>query len=243
MSDEKKLIVITGASSGYGKELAKLFSAEGHPLLLLARRVELMEEMNLPKTLCKQVDVTDYASLEAAIREAESIYGPTDLMVNNAGVMQLTKSYDDCLDHWNNMIDVNIKGVLNGTKAVVNSMKERKTGTIINISSIAGRKTFQDHAVYCATKYAVHAFTETCREELSAYNVRVLIVAPGVSETELLGHTTNEALKASYLEWKKSMEGQSLDPKDVCKSLIFMYKMPQSVSIRELVIAPTKQQA
>ncbi|KAF2078383.1 hypothetical protein CYY_000366 [Polysphondylium violaceum] len=240
---EKKLVVITGASSGYGKELAQLFSSQGYPLLLLARRVELMKEMNLPNTLCKQVDVTDYASVEAAVKEAEQHFNlPVDLMVNNAGYMALTKSYDtDCFEQWEKMVDVNIKGVLNGTKAVINSMKARNTGTIINISSIAGFKTFTDHSVYCSTKFAVHAFTETAREELAPFNVRMLLVSPGVSETELLSHTTNTTLKNNYLEWKKTMQGQSLKPIEICKSILFIYQMPQSVSIRDLVIAPTRQ--
>ena len=155
----KKLVVITGASSGIGMEFAKRFSREGHPVLMLARRQDVMEELHLPNCLCRGVDVTDLTAMEGAIREAEAIYGKTDLLINCAGLMLLGHPDRQDFEEWSRMIDVNVKGVLAGTKVVLADMMARNEGTIINISSIAGRKTFDSHSVYCGTKYAVHAIT------------------------------------------------------------------------------------
>ena len=241
----KKLVVITGASSGFGKEMVRLFSKEGHPVLLLARRVELLEtqvkEENLQNVLCEKVDVTDYAQFKAAIEKAENLYGKTDLLVNNAGQMLLGSITDQDPKEWQAMLNLNVMGVLNGMQIVINAMLERNEGTIINISSIAGRKTFGNHAAYCATKFGVHALTETIREEVSHSNVRCLVIAPGASETALLSHTTSTEIIDGYNEWKKTMGGKSMDPVHVAESALFMYDMPQEVSVREIVIAPTKQ--
>lgn len=139
------------------------------------------------------------------------------------------------------MIDVNIKGVLTGTKAVLQDMISRKAGTIINISSIAGRKTFDEHAVYCASKYAVHAITESMRKEAAEHNVRICVIAPGVVETALLSHTTNEQIKEDYEQWKESIDG-GMDVSRIAQCVRFIYEMPQDVCVREIVVSKTKQQ-
>ncbi|WP_047237984.1 SDR family oxidoreductase, partial [Chromobacterium subtsugae] len=156
----KALIVITGASSGIGAAAAKLFSQQGHPLLLLARRIDRLQALDLPDTLCRQVDVTDRAAMLAAVAEAEARFGPADAIVNNAGVMLLGALARQDPDEWQAMLDVNVKGLLNGIHAVLAGMQARGRGSIINISSIAGRKTFPSHAAYCGTKFAVHAISE-----------------------------------------------------------------------------------
>lgn len=194
----KKLVVITGASSGIGMDLAKSFSNEGHPVLMIARRKEIMENLELPETISKSVDVVDYENMEKAIREAEEKYGKTDLLVNCAGVMLLGHPDTQSYEEWERMIDVNVKGILTGTKVVLKDMMERNEGTIINISSIAGRKTFDNHSVYCGSKFAVHAITESMRKEVSNKNVRIIVISPGVVETNLLSHTTDEEIKDNY---------------------------------------------
>lgn len=198
----KKLVVITGASSGIGEAIARRFSEEGHPLLLVARRVERLEALNLPNTLCEKVDVTDQASLITAIEKAEAQFGPADVLVNNAGVMLLGQIDTQDAAEWKRMFDVNVLGLLNGMHSVLASMKARNSGTVINISSIAGKKTFPDHAAYCGTKFAVHAISENVREEVAASNVRVTTIAPGAVETELLSHTTSQDIKDGYDAWK-----------------------------------------
>jgi len=237
----KKLIVITGASSGIGEAIARRMSTQGHPLLLIARRVEKLEKMALPNALCAQVDVTDKQALEDAIAKAEALYGPVDAIINNAGVMLLGQIDNQDPVEWQRMFDVNVLGLLNGMQAVLPSMKARKTGTIFNISSIAGKKTFADHAAYCGTKFAVHAMSENVREEVACANVRVTTIAPGPVETELLSHTTSQEIKAGYEQWKESIDG-ALAPDDVARAVEFVYNQPQNVCIRELALAPTKQQ-
>ncbi|TON30160.1 SDR family oxidoreductase [Vibrio parahaemolyticus] len=237
----KKLVVITGASSGIGEAIARRFSEEGHPLLLVARRVERLEALNLPNTLCEKVDVTDQASLITAIEKAEAQFGPADVLVNNAGVMLLGQIDTQDAAEWKRMFDVNVLGLLNGMHSVLASMKARNSGTIINISSIAGKKTFPDHAAYCGTKFAVQAISENVREEVAASNVRVTTIAPGAVETELLSHTTSQDIKDGYDAWKVDMGGV-LAADDVARAVMFAYQQPQNVCIREIALAPTKQQ-
>ena len=239
----KPLVIITGASSGIGKATAQRFSQAGHALLLLARRVEKLEELNLPNTLCRKVDVTDLAAFQAAVDEAETKFDPADLIVNNAGVMLLGNAITQNPVEWQQMLNINVMGVLNGVKTVLGKMVARNHGTIVNISSIAGRKTFPDHAAYCATKFAVHALTENIRGEVAGSNVRMTVIAPGVVETELLSHTTDAAIVDGYKAWKANTIEQGLNPDDIARSIEFAYSQPQNVCIREIVIADTKQDA
>jgi NADP-dependent 3-hydroxy acid dehydrogenase YdfG len=236
----KRLIVITGASSGIGEAAAKAFAALGHPLLLIARRIDRLLALNLPQTMCKKVDVTHREELLKAIAEAEKTYGPTDCLINNAGVMLLGLMHEQDPGQWQQMLNVNVMGVMNGIHAVLPSMIRRKTGTIINVSSVAGRKTFPNHAAYCGTKFAVHAISENIREEVAPHNVRVIVIAPGPVETELLGHTTSSAIKEGYEAWKKDIGG-ALSSEDIARSIVFAYEQPQHLCIREIVICPTRQ--
>lgn len=234
------LVVITGASSGIGAATARAFAAADHPLLLLARRVESMQALNLPNTSCVSVDVTDAAAVQRAIDDAEATYGPVGCLVNNAGVMLLGQVDTQDPAEWQQMLNVNVMGVLNGIHAVLGRMKERGSGTIINISSVAGRKTFPNHAAYCASKFAVHALSENIREEVASTGVRVVIIAPGVVETELLSHTTDDSIKSGYQEWKEGMGG-AISATSVADAVMFAWSQPENVCVREIVIAPTHQ--
>ena len=238
----KSLIIITGASSGIGAATARLLSSQGHPLLLLARRLDRLQALNLPDTLCKAVDITDRTALLAAVKEAEAKFGPADGIINNAGMMLLGEMSKQDPAEWETMLDVNVKGLLNGIHAVLAGMVARKHGTIINISSIAGRKTFPGHAAYCGTKFAVHAISENLREEVSGSDVRVITIAPGAVETELLSHTTDEGIKAGYEEWKDGMGGV-LAATDIAQAISYAYNQPQNVCVREIVLAATRQPA
>lgn len=238
----KSLVVITGASSGIGEAIAKKLSAEGYPLLLLSRRLERMEALKLPNTLCKAVDVTDRAAVAAAIATAEAQYGKVDCLINNAGVMLLGFVAEQSPTEWETMLDVNIKGMLNGIHCVLKDMQARKSGTIINVSSVAGIKTFANHAVYCGTKFAVHGMSETLRAEVSNDNVRVMLISPGAVETELLSHTTNDAVKQGYEDWKTEIGG-AISADDIADCVSFAYNQPQNVCIRDIVVAATRQQS
>lgn len=243
MKTNNKLIVITGASSGFGLEMAKAFSKEGYPLLLLARRVENMEALELPNTMCRKVDVTNKESFETAVREAEEVYGKTDLIINNAGVMLLGDIATQDAQEWKTMLDVNVMGVMNGMQIVMNDMKERRSGTIINVSSIAGVQPFGNHAAYCASKFGVTGLTRVARGEMSPYNVRVLSIMPGAVTTELLGHTTDQNIIDGYNEWKTSVGAVNITAADVAQTIKYAYELPQSVSLREIIITDTMQDA
>jgi len=237
----KSLVIITGASSGIGLATARLLSEKGYPLLLLARRLERLEALELPNALCRRVDVTDRAALKAAVADAEALYGPADLIVNNAGVMLLGTMSEQDPGEWEQMLDVNVKGLMNGIHAVLAGMVSRKHGTIINVSSTSGRKTYPSHAAYVGTKHAVHALSENLREEVSPHNVRVVVIAPGACNTELQTITTNQAIKDGFVAWKKEIGGVILDPEEVAETIRFAYEQPQKVCIREIVLASTNQ--
>ncbi|MGW0520022.1 SDR family oxidoreductase [Crossiella sp. NPDC003009] len=236
----KPLIVITGASSGIGAATARLLSAQGHPLLLLARRLDRLTALGLPDTLCRQADVTDPAAVAEAVREAEALHGPVDAIVNNAGVMLLGTLADQPAAEWERMFEVNVKGLLGAIRAVLPGMIERGRGTIVNLGSVAGRKTFPDHTAYVGTKFAVHAMSENLREELAPHGVRVVTIAPGAVDTELLSHTSSESIKAGYREFTKA--SGMLAAESVAEAILYAYRQPQGVTIREIVLAATGQQ-
>ncbi|NGO77388.1 SDR family oxidoreductase [Streptomyces sp. YC504] len=237
----KPLVVVTGASSGIGAATARLLSAQGHPLLLLARRVDRLEALGLPDAMCRKVDITDRAAVADAVAEAEAAYGPVDALINNAGVMLLGRIADQDAGEWDRMLDVNVKGLLGAVRAVLPGMIERERGTLVNIGSVAGRKTFPNHTAYVGTKFAVHAMSENLREEVAPHGVRVTVIGPGAVETELLSHTTDDGIKAGYEEWKK--ENAALSPDTVAQAVLYAYGQPQDVCIREIVLAGTRQQA
>ncbi|SFL32502.1 SDR family oxidoreductase [Shimia haliotis] len=238
----KPLVVVTGASSGIGAAIARRFSEAGHALLLVARRLENIEALNLPNAMCREVDVTDSAAFAAAIKEAEARFGPVDCLVNNAGVMLLGQIDTQDPMEWKRMFDVNVMALLTGMQIVLGDMKARETGTIINISSVAGKKSFPNHAAYVGTKFAVSSISENLREEVADSGVRVMTICPGAVETELLSHTTDKDIVAGYDAWKESMGGV-LVADDIARTAAFMYGQPQGVNIRDVVIAATRQQA
>lgn len=239
----KPLVVITGASSGFGKAMAKEFHDAGYPLLLIARRVEILEGYGFSNTICAKADVTNRLAFEKAVRDAEKVYGPVDLLINNAGVMLLGNLENQDPEEWKRMLDINVLGVMNGMQIVISEMKKRQHGTIVNFSSLAGVKPFVNHAAYCASKYAVSGLSEVSRMELAADNVRVMRILPGAVNTELLSHTTSDKIKADYHNWLETTGVGGIKAEDIAKTVYFAYEMPQCVNIREIQIADTRQDA
>ena len=240
-TDLKPLVTITGASSGIGAATAKAFSQAGHPLLLLARRIDRMQALDLPDGICKEVDVLDRQAIASAIQEAEAKFDPTEYFINNAGVMHNGDPITQDPEEWDRMIDVNLKGVMNGIHAVLPGMVERESGTIVNMGSIAGRKTFGTHSVYCGTKFGVHAITETIREEVSQKNVRLITMAPGMVGTELIETITDPAAKQGWLDYAESIGGP-LVPEDIADAIVWVCQAPQRMCVHEMVICPTRQE-
>lgn len=234
------LVVITGASSGIGRACAEKFSQAGHPLLLLARRVEKLEELNLPNTVVAKADVTDLDKVLTAVHMAEQKFGPVDCIVNNAGTSMLGDLWNQDPKEWDVMIDTNIKGVLNSIRAVVNSMRENKHGTIFTIGSVAGINNIPKHEVYCASKSAVHAISEGLRQDLAESNIRCSIVAPGLVETDIFKHTTDDSIKQQFTKEREKVT-QVIQPQELADIILHAYQLPQHICMRNIVVAPTEQ--
>ncbi len=237
---DKPLVAITGASSGIGEATARAFAADGHPLLLMARRLDRMEALGLPNTLCRQVDVRDRAAIASAVAEAEAQFGPVDMMFANAGIARLADIGRQDPAEWDEMIDINTKGVMNTVHAVMSGMIERKHGTLVMMSSIAGRKVYPDHTVYCGTKFFVHGVAESLREYLSVHDVRVLVVSPGVIETEVLSSVTDAQTLADYKANKVKMGG-GIGADIVARLILDAYRLPQNALVQEICLTPTRQ--
>ncbi|RWD84649.1 SDR family oxidoreductase [Mesorhizobium sp.] len=236
----KQLVAVTGASSGIGEAVAKVFSRAGHPVLMMARRLERMEALNLPDSMARQVDVRDRAAIAAAVKEAEAEYGPVDMLFANAGIARLADIGRQPPEEWDEMIDINTKGVLNSVHAVMSGMMERRHGTLFMMSSIAGRKVYPDHTVYCGTKFFVHAVSESLRDYLSDYDVRVVVLSPGVIETEVLSGVLDPQTLANYKANKLKIGG-GIGPEHVADLMLLTYQMPQNALVQEIVITPTRQ--
>jgi NADP-dependent 3-hydroxy acid dehydrogenase YdfG len=236
----KPLIAITGASSGIGEATARAFSAAGHPLLLMARRLHRLEALGLPNAVLKQVDVRDRAAIADAVREAEAIHGPVDVMFANAGIARLGDIAQQSPEEWDEMIDINAKGVMNSVHAVLNGMIARKTGTLMMMSSIAGRKVYPDHTVYCGTKFFVHAISESLRAYLAPHDVRVIVLSPGIIDTEVLDHVKDEKTLANY-KANKAAIGGGISADIVAQLILDAYQLPQRAIVQEIVITPTRQ--
>lgn len=237
----KPLVAITGASSGIGEATARAFSAAGHPLLLMARRLDRMEALGLPDALCRAVDVRDRDNIATAVTDAEAIHGPIDCLFNNAGIARLGDIGKQPPEEWDETIDINIKGVMNALHPVMAGMKERRHGTIVNMSSIAGRKVYPDHTVYCGSKYFVHAISESIRGYLAPHNVRVIVISPGIIDTEVLDHVNDQNTLKNYKD-NKARIGGGISADHVADMILFAYQMPQNVLIQEMVVTPTRQE-
>jgi NADP-dependent 3-hydroxy acid dehydrogenase YdfG len=236
----KPLVAVTGASSGIGEATARAFSAAGHPVLLMARQMERLEAMHLPNSVNRQVDVRDRTTLAAAVRDAEAKFGPVDMMFANAGIARLGDIGKQDPADWDEMIAININGVMNSVHAVMAGMMQRRHGTLVMMSSIAGRKVYPDHTVYCGTKYFVHGVSESLREYLSGHDVRVIVISPGVIETEVLDGVKDPVTLANYKANKVAIGG-GIGAEHVANLILNAYSLPQNALVQEICITPTRQ--
>ncbi|MBD8848489.1 SDR family oxidoreductase [Priestia megaterium] len=241
---QDKVVIITGASSGIGEATAKELASKGAQLVLAARREnrlkKLQEEIqkNGGQAIYKVTDVASHEQMEELAEYALTEFGKIDVMVNNAGVMPLSPVYQKKINEWDSMIDINIKGVLYGIAAVLPSMRERKEGHIINVSSIAGHLVFHASAVYSGTKFAVRAITEGLRKEEAPNNIRTTIISPGTISTELLESISDEELKSEIVEVSKI----GIEPASIARAIAFAIEQPSDVAINEMIVRPTIQE-
>lgn len=240
-----KVLIITGASSGMGEAAAKHLASLGATVVLCARRADRIEKLANEirdvggKALAFAVDVTHREQVKKMVDATVEQFGRVDVILNNAGVMPLSPMDRMNVEEWNTMIDVNIKGVLNGIAAVLPYMKDQKFGQIINTSSVAGHKVFNGSAVYSATKYAVRALTEGLRMEVKPYNIRTTIVCPGAVKTELLEHIS----EADIQQANKDYVGEvGISPDSFARVVAFAISQPEYVDINEVIFRPTAQE-
>jgi len=240
-----KVVVITGASSGIGNSTAKALANKGAKIVAGARRLDRLETLQKEITedggeiIISETDVTKKSDCDNLVKQAVDKWGRVDVLINNAGLMPLSFVKSLKIDEWDRMIDVNIKGVMYCTAAVIPTMIEKNSGHIVNISSVAGRIVFPAGSVYCATKHAVTAFSEGLRQELSVRkNIRITSIEPGVVQTELTNTITEKALE-SFIEKGKSME--SLKAEDISNAIIFAIDAPNHVNVNEILVRPTTQ--
>lgn len=242
---ENKVIVITGASSGMGEAAARHLAAKGAKIVVAARRAErinaLVESItqNGGTAIAVPTDVTSKEAMQKLIDTAVNTYGRIDVLINNAGVMPLSLLEHGKTDEWDQMIDINLRGVLYGIAAALPYMKEQKSGHIINTASVAGHLVFPTAAVYSATKFAVRAVTEGLRKEVKPYNIRATILSPGAVATELLDHITDKDIQAANQDYV----GKVGIPADAYARMVaFVISEPDFVDVNEIVFRPTAQE-
>ncbi|MEH2153106.1 SDR family oxidoreductase [Nostoc sp.] len=240
---ENKVVIVTGASSGLGEATAKRLAASGAKLMLAARREDRLKELvaaiaKSGGTATYQVtDVADRAQMEVLAKETLNTYGRIDVLINNAGLMPLSPLDQLKVEEWDQMIDVNIKGVLYGIAAVLPIMRQQKSGHVINLSSVAGHKVFSGAAVYCATKYAVRAISEGLRLESNG-EIRSTNISPGAVATELTTTITDKDTAAGI----NQLYAIAIDADAIARAIAYAIEQPGDVDVNEIIIRPTRQE-
>lgn len=235
-----KIVLVTGGSSGIGAGIARELGAAGARLMLGARRTDQLEILAQKiragggEVMTRRLDVTDRADVATFADAARQAWGRVDVIVNNAGIMPLSLMASMKTDEWDQMVDVNIKGVLNGIAAVLPEMTARGSGHIINIASVGALTVSPTAAVYCATKYAVRAISDGLRQERN--DIRVTCIHPGVVESELAGTITDPAAAAAM----SSYRAIALQPDAIGRAVRFAIEQPDDVDINEIVVRPTR---
>lgn len=238
-SPQSKVVLITGASSGIGEATVRMLAAQGHRLLIGARRTDRLAA--LAATLdaggnnvsYQSLDVTSADSVNAFARFALERFGKIDVIVNNAGIMPLSPLRAVKVDEWDRMIDVNIRGVLHGIAAVLPTMEAQGYGQVINISSIGGLSVSPTAAVYCATKYAVRAISDGLRQESD--RIRVTVICPGVVESELADTITDDTARQAMNEFRRI----AMTPDAIARAVAYAIAQPADVDVSEIVLRPT----
>lgn len=240
------IVMITGASSGFGAATAEIFAQNGYRLILNARRIERLETLKrmLSETYSADVlllpfDVRDKDAVATAMDTIPASWKQIDVLINNAGLAAGRDLFQDGLvDDWEAMIDTNVKGLLYVTKHAVSGMKERKSGHIINVSSLAGQEVYPMGNVYCATKHAVTALSKGLRMDLLPYHIKVTNISPGLAETEF----SMVRFKGDEAKAKAVYEGfDPLQAKDIADVIYFAASRPQHMNLEEITILPTAQ--
>lgn len=245
MTIQNKVVVITGASSGIGKETATLLAAKGAKLVLAARRESMLAPLAASLTakydteiIYQKTDVTQLADVKALIDSAITKFGRIDVLFNNAGLMPVSMLRDGKVDEWEAMIDINLKGALYGIKYALPIMEQQKSGHIITTDSVAGHFTGEGSSVYSATKYAMRAVMEGLRVEEVGKGIKSTLISPGHAQTELAAKISDPKLREAVL---KSESETSLSANDVANAVVYAIDTPDNVGINEVILRSIDQ--
>ncbi|WP_164669259.1 SDR family oxidoreductase [Virgibacillus doumboii] len=237
---QNKTAVVTGASSGIGAAIAEHLANEGANVVLAARRKEKLDELvesinkkGNGQAIAVETNVTEKEDVNRLSDKAEEAFGEIDIFVNNAGLMLLSQVQQGKTDEWDQMIDVNIKGVLYGINSVLPKMLERSAGHLVNVSSVAGHEVSKVNAVYAATKFAVRALSMGLEKELARTGVRITNISPGAVDTDLATHGSVDELKEKFNNSKRK-----LDVNDIARAVVYAVTQPDNVNVNEVTVRP-----
>ncbi|MBD2870571.1 SDR family oxidoreductase [Paenibacillus arenilitoris] len=235
-----KVVLITGASSGIGEAAAYRLAERGAHVVMGARRTDRLEAIASEirakggSAEFRTLDVTSRERMEAFVGYAAGRFGRVDVIVNNAGVMPLSPLAALKVEEWDRMIDVNIRGVLHGIAAGLPLMQQQGFGQFVNIASIGAYSVTPTASVYCATKYAVRAITEGLRLEAGG-DIRVTLVSPGVTESELADSISNEEARQAMKEYRRI----AIPASAIASSILYAIEQPDEVDVSEIIVRPT----
>ena len=236
---EGKVVAITGASSGIGEATARWLAQRGARVVLGARRIDRLQKLAQEidgaggTARYRSLDVTRLDDVKAFVEFAREQFGRVDVIINNAGVMPLSALEAMKIDEWNQMIDVNIRGVLHGIAAGLPLMKAQGGGQFINLSSIGGHAVYPTAAVYCATKYAVLAISEGLRQE--SQDIRVTVISPGVTTSELADSISDPVARQGMDEFRKT----AIPAEAIARAIAYAIEQPAEVDVSEVIVRPT----
>ncbi|HEU5157454.1 MAG TPA: SDR family oxidoreductase [Streptosporangiaceae bacterium] len=239
---EQKVVLVTGASSGIGAATARTLAAAGHHVILTARRTDRIKALAAELTAdghvaeARPLDVTDRAGFHGVAEEVVGSYGRLDVLVGNAGVMLLSRLDALLVEEWDRMLDVNVRGLLNGIAATLPIFRRQEGGHFVTVASIGAHQVVETSAVYSATKYAAWALTEGLRLE-SEPGIRVTTISPGVVDTELADHITDPLA----VEAMRTYRAVSIRPEDVANAIAYAVAQPSGVDVNEIILRPSAQ--
>ncbi|MGW4961835.1 SDR family oxidoreductase [Nonomuraea sp. NPDC004186] len=237
-----KIVLVTGASSGIGQATAMRLAREGHHLVIGARREDRLAAVAESirneggSVEVRRLDVTDRADVTRFVDTAAKQHGRVDVIVNNAGVMPLSRLDSLLVDEWERMIDVNVRGLLHGIAAALPHFQRQGGGHFVTVASIGAHGVVPTAAVYCATKYAAWAITEGLRQELDP-SIRVTTVSPGVVESELADTITEPGAQ----EAMRAYRAASIPPEAIADAIAYAIGQPAEVDVNEMIIRPARQ--
>ena len=231
-----KIVLVTGATSGIGAAVARRLAAQGHQVLAGARREDRLAELAGDNIEVRRLDVTDRADVASFVDWAVAAHRRIDVIINNAGVMPLSRLDALLVDEWDTMIDVNVRGLLNGIAAALPQFQRQGHGHFVTVASVGAHEVVPTAAVYCATKHAAWAITEGLRQELDPA-IRVTTVSPGVVESELAESITDAGAAAAMQAYR----ADSIPPDAIARAIAYAIDEPAEVDVNELVIRPARQ--